>query len=49
MPNQFVKRGARARSSVLRARSFDTRSNPLHLILAVEFHLFQLDFFEEVF
>jgi len=23
--------------------------NPLHLILAVEFHLFQLDFFQEVF
>jgi hypothetical protein len=27
----------------------DAQGNPLHLILAVEFHFFQLDFFQEVF
>jgi hypothetical protein len=27
----------------------DAQGNPLHLILAVELHLFQLDFFHEVF
>jgi hypothetical protein len=27
----------------------DSQGNPLHLILAVELHLFQLDFFQEVF
>src|SRR5713101_3763612 len=31
------------------ARAYDTRGNPLHFILAVELHLLQLDFFQEVF
>src|SRR6266851_9150944 len=31
------------------ARAYDTRGNPLHLILAVELHLLQFDFFQEVF
>src|SRR5260370_16323252 len=35
--------------AVTGTRAYDTRGNPLHLILAVEFHLFQLDFFPEVF
>src|SRR2546425_7330066 len=30
-------------------RAYDTRGNPLHLILAVELHFLQLDFFQEVF
>src|ERR1700674_189960 len=34
---------------VIGARAYDTRGNPLHLILAVELHLFQLDFFQEIF
>jgi hypothetical protein len=29
--------------------SLDTQGDPLHLILAMEFHLFQLDFFQEIF
>jgi hypothetical protein len=29
--------------------SLDTQGNPLHLILAVEFHLLQFDFFQEIF
>jgi hypothetical protein len=29
--------------------SLDAQGNPLHLIFAVELHLFQLDFFQEVF
>src|SRR5216684_3365195 len=35
--------------AVTGTRAHDTRGNPLHLILAVELHLFQLDFFQEVF
>src|SRR5258708_12456767 len=34
---------------VIGPRSYDTRGNPLHLILAVELHFLQLDFFQEVF
>jgi hypothetical protein len=30
------------------ARALDARSNPLHLIFAVELHLLELDFFQEV-
>jgi hypothetical protein len=30
-------------------RPQDTRGNPFHFIFAVELHLFQLDFFQEVF
>src|SRR5258708_6186854 len=35
--------------AVTGTRAYDTRGNPLHLILAVELHLLQLDFFQEVF
>src|SRR2546425_5538162 len=35
--------------AVTGARAYDTRGNPLHLILAVELHFLQLDFFQEVF
>src|SRR6516162_4455447 len=45
----FDEGGARYRSGVLRARALDTRSNPFHFILAVQFQLFQLDLFQEVF
>jgi hypothetical protein len=34
---------------VLRPHAVDTRGNPLHLVFAVQFHLLELDFFEEVF
>jgi hypothetical protein len=45
----FVARGARYKSGVLRAHALDTRCNPLHFVFAVELQLFQLDFFQEVF
>src|SRR5580693_5162992 len=35
--------------AVTGTRAYDTRGNSLHLILAVEFHLLQLNFFQEVF
>src|SRR6266852_5198665 len=35
--------------SVIGTRAYDTCGDPLHLILAVELHLLQLDFFQEVF
>src|SRR5260370_41606679 len=35
--------------AVTGTRAHDTRGNSLPLILAVELHLFQLDFFQEVF
>src|SRR5439155_361411 len=35
--------------AVIGLRALDTRGNPLHLILAVELHLLQFDFFQEVF
>jgi hypothetical protein len=47
--NQFVRKGARYSSGVLRARALDTRRDSLHLILAVELHFFQLNFFQEIF
>src|SRR6266850_6341087 len=34
---------------VVGTTAYDTRGNPLHLILAVELHLLQFDFFQEVF
>src|SRR2546430_2697434 len=34
---------------VIGTRAYDTCANPLHLILAVELHLLQFDFFQEVF
>jgi hypothetical protein len=34
---------------VMGPRAMDTRGNPLHLILAVEFHFLEFDFFQEVF
>src|SRR5690348_17438378 len=41
--------GSRALLCVLCPRSLDTQGNALHLVLAVELHLLQLDFFQEVF
>jgi len=34
---------------VIGTTAYDTRSDPLHLILTVELHLLQFDFFQEVF
>jgi hypothetical protein len=34
---------------LLSARVLDARGNPLHLILAVQLHFLELDFFQEVF
>ncbi len=33
----------------MRAGAMDARGNPLHFILAVEFHFLELDFFQQVF